>query len=134
MQCTCFFLKIQTTGAAMGTPIALRYANLITDNFEKQFFRDYFQEIELSSPLVWFHFLDWFSLIQKTDYKNFKLMPDLFTFLKIKTLEALLYLIIRASFCICYYLSLCQKTLTNDILVHSLFSKQLSSGLVSIPG
>ena len=70
----------------MGTPIALRYANLITDNFEKQFFRDYFQEIELSSPLVWFHFLDWFSLIQKTDYKNFKLMPDLFTFLKIKTL------------------------------------------------
>ena len=42
----------------MGTPIALRYANLITDNFEKQFFRDYFQEIELSSPLVWFHFLD----------------------------------------------------------------------------
>lgn len=70
----------------METLIAPGYANLITDNFEKQFFRDYFQETELSSPLVWFHVLEWFSLIQKSDYKNFKLMPDLFTFLKIKTL------------------------------------------------
>ena len=42
----------------METLIAPGYANLITDNFEKQFFRDYFQETELSSPLVCFHVLE----------------------------------------------------------------------------
>ena len=75
--------------ATMWTLIAPNYANLSMDNFEQNFFlRDYFQETKLSSPLVWFCFWKWFSLIQRIDKKNFKLMTDLFTLKKKKKFAA----------------------------------------------
>ena len=47
----------QTTGTAMGTRMALNYANLFMDNFEHNLLRDYSKTTGLS-PLVWFRFTD----------------------------------------------------------------------------
>ena len=46
----------QITDAAMGTPMALNYANLFMNNFEQNLLRHYSQKTGLS-PLVWFRFI-----------------------------------------------------------------------------
>ena len=106
--CSALVFK-RLTGTAMETAMAPDYTDFFMDNFEQNFWRYYFQETRLALLLISFC-----GSIAKTSKQcQIFLCPcdekARHTLINIKT-----------SFCICYCVFLCQKTLISNILSSNL--------------